>query len=174
MRSTIIGGFLNNIYRASGWQVVSLNYLGDWGKQCGLVAVGFEKYGSPEKLDKDGLRHLYDVYVKISAEEKTDQEVARAAKSYFKRMEDGDEEALRNWRRWRADSISKYKKDYQALNISFDEYVGESLVPLEFQMSLIQKAEEMGYVINNAKGIKEFKLEEYGLKNAPLLTIGKP
>jgi arginyl-tRNA synthetase len=50
----------------SGWKTVSINYLGDWGKQYGLLAVGFEKYGSVEDLEKDPIRHLYDVYVKIN------------------------------------------------------------------------------------------------------------
>ncbi|KAJ7746545.1 tRNA synthetases class I (R)-domain-containing protein, partial [Mycena metata] len=50
LRSTIIGGFLANLYKACGWEVVSLNYLGDWGTQFGLIATGFEKYGSYEEL----------------------------------------------------------------------------------------------------------------------------
>lgn len=34
----------------------------------GILAVGFERYGSEEKLLEDAITHLYDVYVKINAD----------------------------------------------------------------------------------------------------------
>jgi arginyl-tRNA synthetase len=86
----MIGNFLRNLYKALGYNVVGINYLGDWGKQygtrslhspvcvitlrhhpqllctLGLLAVGFSKYGSEEELVKNPIRHLYDVYVQIN------------------------------------------------------------------------------------------------------------
>lgn len=35
LRSTIIGAFVRNIYDANGWKTITMNYLGDWGKQYG-------------------------------------------------------------------------------------------------------------------------------------------
>lgn len=35
LRSTIIGGFLSNLYKGAGWDVININYLGDFGKVSG-------------------------------------------------------------------------------------------------------------------------------------------
>lgn len=66
LRSTIIGSFLHKILDANGWSTLSINYLGDWGKQFGILAIGFQKHGSEELLKKDAIKHLFDVYVKIN------------------------------------------------------------------------------------------------------------
>lgn len=152
LRSTIIGGFLSNLYEGAGWDVVRVNYLGDWGKQYGLLALGFEKYGNEEKLTADPINHLYEIYVKINkdlgdekekmealraagdtaaADELRDNGVDESARKYFKRMVDGDGAALDQWRRFRDLSIMRYKETYARLNIHFDWYSGESQVPEE-------------------------------------------
>lgn len=66
LRSTIIGSFIRNVHVANGYDVVAMNYLGDWGKQYGLLAIGYERYGTEQELHADAIKHLYDVYVKIN------------------------------------------------------------------------------------------------------------
>ena len=39
LRSTMIGNFLRNLYKALGYNVVGINYLGDWGKQYGTISA---------------------------------------------------------------------------------------------------------------------------------------
>ena len=74
LRSTIIGGFLSKLFAKTGWEVIRMNYLGDWGKQYGLLANGFRKFGNDEELEKDSIQHLFKVYVQISKIQKDQNE----------------------------------------------------------------------------------------------------
>lgn len=87
LRSTIIGGFLSNLYEGAGWEVVRMNYLGDWGKQYGVLAVGFEKYGDEEELARNPIGHLYSVYVKISADQKREDEELKSKQEQIKELQ---------------------------------------------------------------------------------------
>ncbi|CCF55989.1 hypothetical protein KAFR_0A05540 [Kazachstania africana CBS 2517] len=149
LRSTIIGGFIANLYESLGWEVIRMNYLGDWGKQFGLLAVGFERYGNEEALVKDPIHHLFDVYVRINKdiEEEGDllpleESTNGKAREYFKRMEDGDEAALKIWKRFREYSIEKYIDTYARLNIKYDVYSGESQVPKEAMEKALELFED--------------------------------
>lgn len=171
LRSTIIGAFLTNTYKANGWDVTSLNYLGDWGTQFGLIAVGFEKYGSEEELEKDAIKHLYDVYVKVNADAAANPEVKVQAANFFKRMEDGDESALVNWRKWRELSVQKYIGEYERLNVKFDHYVGESLVGKVWQDRALERLTEMN-LIDDHEGAKLVNLEKWKMGKAVLRKKG--
>ncbi|CAI4058920.1 hypothetical protein SKDZ_04G5410 [Saccharomyces kudriavzevii ZP591] len=170
LRSTIIGGFLANLYEKLGWEVIRMNYLGDWGKQFGLLAVGFERYGSEEALVKDPIHHLFDVYVRINRdiEEEGDtipleKSTNGKAREYFKRMEDGDEEALKIWKRFREFSIDKYIDTYARLNIKYDVYSGESQVSKESMLKAIDLFNEKG-LTHEDKGAVLIDLTKFNKK----------
>ena len=84
LRSTIIGGFIAKLYAAVGWDVWKMNYLGDWGKQYGLLANGYKKYGSEEELTRDPINHLFDVYVKINKDSAVQDAQIKALKEKIK------------------------------------------------------------------------------------------
>ena len=88
LRSTIIGGFLANLYDAAGWDVLRINYLGDWGRQFGLLANAFERYGSEEKLEKDPIGHLFDIYVEINKVSKPEEDAIKEKKEELKQAEE--------------------------------------------------------------------------------------
>lgn len=127
-RTTVLGQFIVNLLRMSGYETVGINYLGDWGKQFGFVLLGYELYGDEEQLKTDPLKHLFDVYVRINADAADNPSVDAQAKEIFRQMEEEkNEKYLALWRTFRTLSIEKYKSLYRRLNISFDVYSGESL-----------------------------------------------
>lgn len=136
-----------------------------------MIATGFEKYGSQEELEKDAIKHLFDVYVKVNKDAEADPNVKVEAAQWFKRMEDGDESALKNWRVWREMSIKKYAEEYQRLNVEFDIYNGESMVGKEWQDKALQRLEEMG-LISDVDGAKLVDLEKWKLGKAVLRKKG--
>lgn len=167
LRSTIIGGFLSNLYEKAGWDVTRINYLGDWGKQFGLLAVGFEKYGDELKLETDPINHLFEVYVKVNKDITDEGDVEGGtndkARAYFKRMEDGDEEALKMWRKFRDLSIEKYVDTYSRLNIKYDVYSGESQVSQESMKNVIKLFGEKG-LVHEDRGAKLIDLTKFNKK----------
>lgn len=142
LRSTIIGNFIKLVYRANGFETVGMNYLGDWGKQYGLLAIGYAKYGSEEKLLADPIRHLYDVYVQINKDMEADKAVDDEARAYFKAMEHGEAGPLGLWKRFRDVSIDKYKDVYKRLNVEFDIYSGESQYEERMKQSILELKEK--------------------------------
>jgi arginyl-tRNA synthetase len=165
LRSTIIGGFLANLYQGAGWDVIRINYLGDWGKQYGLLALGFEKYGNEDELLKDPINHLYNIYVAINKDLKAEADKAKElqdagkveeaqklkdsgideqARQYFKAMSDGEEKAIAQWKRFREMSIKRYMETYARLNIHFDDYSGESQVKESGMAAAAKRMADMG------------------------------
>lgn len=124
LRSTIIGEALSRIYKANGYEVIKINYLGDWGTQFGKLIYGFKKWGDEQKFKRNPIAHLQELYVKTNLE--INEEIENASRNYFKLMEEGDEEILNLWRKIKDYSISEFNKIYDLLGVSFDVIAGES------------------------------------------------
>ena len=58
LRSTIIGNSIANICEFQGFKTVRVNYFGDWGTQFGKLLLGYDKFGSEKKLQKNPIKHL--------------------------------------------------------------------------------------------------------------------
>lgn len=163
LRSTILGNFVKRIHEAMGYRAIGINYLGDWGKQYGLLAVGFEKYGSQQELERDPIHHLYQVYVRVNQD--NDPGTDRLANEYFRRMEQGDKHVLEQWKRFRDLSVKSYASVYRRLGITFERYSGESETEPYIQ-SVYDLLQKHKLVKTEPDGAWSVDLSEYGLGTA--------
>jgi arginyl-tRNA synthetase len=66
-------------------------------EQCrpGLLAVGFERYGSEDALAQNAIMHLFNVYVQVNADARREKELGQPqvtqerARQVFHEMENG-------------------------------------------------------------------------------------
>lgn len=109
--TTTLDNFIKNLMQNSGYNVTALKYLGGWGKQSGLVLLGFEVYGSAEELEKHASKHLFKVHVKIIIEADEHPELHDKARNVIREMEElKNEKYLALWERFRETSNINFKK----------------------------------------------------------------
>ena len=124
IRSTMIGNALVRLHRASGWTVVGINHLGDWGTTFGMVVAAWEKWAEAGEIPTVG--RLNDLYVRFRKEAKADPALGAEARARFAALERGEEAARALWREFRRVSLVEYRQVYDMLGVTFDLEMGES------------------------------------------------
>jgi len=137
LRSTVIGASLGRIYEHLGYRVISINHLGDWGTQFGKLIYAYKAWGDETKLNEDPIKHLYELYVKIHQEEEDNKELAELTRLEFKKLEEGNPENIKLWRRFSDLSRREFQKIYEMLGVYFESDEGES-----FYMDKISEVEK--------------------------------
>lgn len=167
--TTVLGGSLYKIYSKLGYNCVGINHLGDWGTQFGKLIVAFKKWCSYEELNEKGMDVLTEIYVKYHVEAEAHPEMDDEARAYFKKIEDGDEEATKLFELFKEITLKEVDKVYKRLNIEFDSYNGESFYNDKMQ-PVLDELEEKKLLIES-EGAKVVDLEPYGMP--PCLLVKK-
>lgn len=124
--STAVGNSLARIYKHLGYDVQSLNHLGDWGTQFGKLISAYKRWGVREVIEKDPINELLKIYVKFHEEAEKEPALEDEARDYFKKLEDGDKETVELWQYFRDISLVEFKRIYDILGVKFDSYNGEA------------------------------------------------
>lgn len=165
LRSTAIGHSLCRMYQKLGYTVIGVNHLGDWGTQFGKVILAYRLWGNESELHKDPINQLYELYVRFHKEEEANPALSEEARGWFKKLEDGDPEAVRLWKLFRDYSLEEFKRIYDILGISFDYYTGESFYN-DLMEPVIERLRNAGLAIES-RGALIVDLKKYGM--APCL-----
>lgn len=126
LRSTVIGNALANITAKNGYAPVKINHLGDWGTQFGKLIYAYKAWGSEEEVKSAPIATLLKYYVEFHEKAKENDSLNDEGRAWFKKLEDGDEEAHRLWQWFRAESLKEFSEIYDRLDITFDSFNGEA------------------------------------------------
>lgn len=158
LRSTVIGQALYNVYEYLGYNVIGLNYLGDYGTQFGKMIEGYKRWGNEYNLEKDPINQMVKIYVRINNLCKEDETVLEECRNNFKKLENGDSYCKELWEKFRDLSLKEFKKIYNLLGGRFDSWNGEAFIAPKVP-EIIQILEKTGK-LKISEGAKIIDLEE--------------
>ncbi|MFD1429397.1 arginine--tRNA ligase [Lacticaseibacillus mingshuiensis] len=164
LRSTVIGNALANIMTKVGYSPIKINHLGDWGTQFGKLIVAYKLWGSEEEVKAEPIKHLLEYYVRFHKEAETKPELDEEARAWFKKMEDGDEEAKHLWSWFREASLAEFNRIYKMLDVDFDSYNGEAFYNDKMD-AVVQTLQDKG-LLKESQGAEIVDLSKYDLNPA--------
>lgn len=167
LRTTIIGNSLYKIFEKLGYKVVRINHLGDWGTQFGKLIVAYKNWSSAQAVSEKGIEELFRIYVKFNEEKEKNSALMEQARTWFVKMEQNDEEAMKFWNWFKEISMVEFQHVYELLGISFDYNIGESFYRSQVP-ALAKKLEEIGLLVES-EGAKVIKLDEYDMPPCMIL-----
>ena len=167
IRSTVIGDSIKRIFKFLGYKTVGINYLGDYGTQFGMLIQAYKMWGEKEKIEADPIPELLKLYVRINEEIKNDEDLHNKCRMWFKKLEDGDPEAVEIWKWFREVSLEEFNRVYKMLDIEFDSYNGESFY--QDKMAATVKLLEDKNLLEDSEGAKIVNLDEFDLPPALII-----
>jgi len=134
LRSTILGDALARLFRKLGHEVITLNHLGDWGAQFGILLYGYKNLLNREAFESDPVKELARLYVEVrkhfAADEEEEAEagdpVRDACRLETAKLHQGDPENLRLWQEFMPFCLEEINRAYRRLGVTFDHIRGES------------------------------------------------
>lgn len=167
LSTTAIGNALYRIYSFLGYKCVGINHLGDWGTQFGKMIAAYKHWGSREMVEQGGVQALSDLYVRFHAEAEKDPSLEDEGRAWFKKIEQGDEEAVSIWQWFKEMTLKDANRVYDMLGVKFDSYAGEAFY-MDKMEPVIEELRQKN-LLKESDGASIVDLEEY--KMPPCLIL---
>ncbi len=161
LSTTVIGNSLKRIYDFQGWNTVSINHLGDWGTQFGKMIAAYKHWGDKETVEAGGVEEMTRLYVRFNEEAKDNKALEDEGRAWFKKIEDGDEEALSIFHWFKDVTLRDAMKVYDTLDVHFDSWAGESFYN-DKMGRVLDELEQKG-LLKDSDGAKIVDLEAYDM-----------
>ena len=158
LRNTLIGHSLYNMYKFLGYNVISINHLGDYGTQFGKMIEGYKLWGNEYNIEENPIEELTRIYVRINDLCKEDETVLEKCRDNFKKLEEGDEYCTEIWNKFKELSLKEFNRIYDILGVSFDSLNGEAFYSDKMD-EIVELLDNSGKLIES-EGAKIVDLEE--------------
>ena len=168
-RNSLIGDFMSNLYKFTGYNVQRHYFINDLGKKIALLVIGIEKYG----LENNDFSSILDVYVKISNDAKDNEELEVKAFEYLESVESGNEEMINRFKSVTDMCVEGQMKIFNELNIHFDVFTHESdYVYNKYLTSILDNLREKGKLKEDELGRYYVDLSDYDIPTKePVLVL---
>lgn len=161
LSTTMLGHSLKRIYAFCGYKTVGINHLGDWGTQFGKMVCAYKKWGVKADVEAGGVQAMVDLYVRFHKEAEETPSLEDEGRAWFKRIEDGDPEALEIFNWFKDVTIKDSQRVYDLLGVEFDSYAGESFYQ-DKMAPVVAELREKG-LLEESDGAEVVNLEEYNM-----------
>lgn len=160
LRSSIIGDSLQRLFTFLGDRVTGDIHMGDWGLQMGMLITEVQRrqpdlpYFDPDfkgpypEQSPVTMADLQEYYPVASARAKSDEAAMEAARQATKALQEGHPGYRALWQHFVDVSIASLKRDFDALNVHFDLWLGESHAD-PYIPEMIAQLKEEGYAVES-------------------------
>ncbi len=167
LSTTMIGNSLYKLHKFFGYNAVGVNHLGDWGTQFGKMIAAYKRWGDHDTVAQGGVDEMVKLYVRFNSEAKENPSLNDEGRHWFKRIEDGDPEALEIFNWFKSVTLKDAERVYDMLGVKFDSYAGESFYNDKMQ-PIVDTLREKG-LLKEDQGAQIVDLEPYGMPPALIL-----
>lgn len=171
LRNTIIGGSLYKIYSFLGYNVIGINFLGDWGINFAKMMAGYSMWKNEYVFTEDSLEPIVKIYIRFTDLEKENPEYTEMAREWHLKLEAGDKEALDLWTWIKEMSLKEAEKVYKLLNCKFDSYNGEAFYNDKMD-AIVEELKDKKLLVES-EGAQVVDLSEYNMPPFIVLTSAR-
>lgn len=170
LRAGVIGESVRRIEKFIGNKVIGDVHLGDWGTPMGMILAEIIRHdGDLSKTETYDINQITEFYKQANIRCKEDEDAKEQARIITAKLQDGEVEYRKAWQHLRKVSIDAIKKNYDALDVNFDLWWGESDAH-EMSFKVVEIAKEKG-LAKMDDGALIMRLEEDNKPMPPIILI---
>lgn len=161
LRNTIFGECMKRLLVEAGYDVTTVNHVGDWGTQFGKLIVAADLHGNNAEIETNPIEMFSKLYIEFHEAAEKDPTLEDRARDVFQRLEQGDAEIRAKWQ-WIVDVNKAYiQETMEDIGVHFDHEIGESFY-IDASFEMVKLLEKKGIAHRNDDGSLAIDFEKHG------------